>query len=210
MIIQPDKWPVVHDRFSYIRKIARGWAVLDVGCVGKKADGRIPDPSSTLHAALKPVCSSLLGVDSDPEGVRRVAEAGFDVVCGDIVSMDLGQTFDVIIAGEVIEHLLDAGSALRNLGKHLKRNGRLVITTCNPFYYRQQSKIARHGHIQVHRGHTAWYDPQTLSVILESVGFTVMSGIWLAPQRKLNLMSLVARWRKYWNPSFLVEARLKE
>ena len=210
MVDRPEKWPIIRDRVSYLKDLARGLEVLDVGCAGKKAGGRVPDPSSTLYSAIKPVCRSLLGVDIDREGVRRMAEAGFNVVCDDIGSMNLGRRFDLVIAAEVIEHLFDPGVALKNLGRHLKQNGTLVITTSNPFYYRQQSKILRRGHIQVHHEHTAWYDPQTLSVMLDGAGFAVVKGVWLASRKRWNLMTLLAYWRKYWNPNFLVEARLKK
>ena len=210
MINQPENWPIIKDRISYIRYLAEGMDVLDVGCTGKKADGRIPDPATTLHHSIKPVCKSLLGVDVDSEGVRGMTEAGFNVICDDITTMNLEYKFDLIIAGEIIEHLCNPGSALRNLGKHLKQNGSLILTTSNPFYYRQQSKIIRRGHIQVHGDHTAWYDPQTISVMLRCSGLKLVKGVWLSSRRRWSLMTLLSHWRKYWNPNFLVEARLKE
>jgi len=210
MVSAPEKWPVIRDRISYIRPLATGLDVLDVGCAGKKANGRIPHPATTLHQSIKPVCRSLVGVDSDADGIRLMEQEGFTVRCDDITSMDLKQTFDVILAGEVIEHLVNPGSALQNLGKHLRHKGRLVVTTCNPFYYRQQSKILRHGSIQVHREHVAWYDPLTMMVMLRGAGFSVARGVWLSSQKRWNPMKFLAYWRKYWNPNFLVEATLGE
>ena len=123
--------------------------------------------------------------------------------------MDLQRTFDLIIAGEIIEHLPNPGLALKNLGKHLKKTGRLILTTCNPFYYRQQSKILRKGHIQVHPEHTAWYDPLTMGVLLKNSGFKIIKGTWLSSSKRWNPMMLLANRRKYWNPNFLIEAGLK-
>jgi 2-polyprenyl-3-methyl-5-hydroxy-6-metoxy-1,4-benzoquinol methylase len=210
MMSKPEKWPVLKDRIAYIRQLVTGLDVLDVGCTGKKANGRIPHAGTTLHHSMKPVCKSLVGVDVDADGIRLMEQEGFTVLCDDITSMDLKHTFDVILAGEVIEHLVNPGLALQNLGKHLRHNGRLVVTTCNPFYYRQQSKILRHGRIQVHREHVAWYDPLTLIVMLRSAGFSVDRGVWLASQKRWNVMAFLAYWRRYWNPNFLVEATLRE
>ena len=206
---KPEKWPVVKDRVSYLVQLASGLEVLDVGCTGKKADGRIPDSAASLHQALKPVCKSLVGVDSDEGGVTHMASEGFKVICVDVSTMDLQRTFDLIIAGEIIEHLPNPGIALNNLGKHLNKTGRLVLTTCNPFYYRQQSKILRKEHIQVHPEHTAWYDPLTMGVLLNSSGFKVTKGVWLASKKRRNPMMLLANRRKYWNPNFLIEAVLR-
>ena len=55
MMDHPEKWPVIGDRISYIKQLADGLEVLDVGCTGKKADGRIPNPSATLHHSIEPV-----------------------------------------------------------------------------------------------------------------------------------------------------------
>ena len=206
---KPEKWPVVNDRVSYLKQLAANLEVLDVGCTGKKGDGRIPDVTTTLHQALKPVCKSLVGVDNDKSGIKIMEREGFKVICCDITLMNLQRTFDVIIAGEIIEHLSNPGVALKTLGKHLNKAGRLVLTTCNPFYYRQQSKIMRKGHIQVHPEHTAWYDPLTMGVLLNNSGFTVIKGAWLSSRKRWNPMMPLAYWRRYWNPNFLIEAVLK-
>lgn len=210
MLSEPERWPVAKDRISHMKQLVTGLDVLDVGCTGKKANGCTPHPSTTLHLSIKPVCRSLVGVDTDIDGIRCMGQEGLTVFCDDITSMNLKRTFDVIIAGEVIEHLLNPGLALQNLGKHLRHNGSLVITTCNPFYYRQQSKILRHGCIQVHREHVAWYDPLTMIVMLRGSGFSVVRGVWLSSQKRWKVMTLLAYGRRYWNPNFLIEAALQE
>jgi 2-polyprenyl-3-methyl-5-hydroxy-6-metoxy-1,4-benzoquinol methylase len=181
--------------------------VLDIGCTGRKGSGRLPDHAGTLHHAIRPVCASLTGIDIDAGGVEAMRAAGYRVVLGDAASVRLNQAFDVIIAAEVIEHLSNPGAALANLKTHLKENGTLVVTTCNPFYYRQQSRILRHGIIQVNATHTCWFDPLTLDRMLQSAGLLVVRGAWLSPPKRWNLMIVMARWRKYWNANFLVEAK---
>ena len=206
---KPEMWPVVNDRVSYLKQLAAGLEVLDVGCTGKKADGRIPDVVTTLHQALKPVCKSLVGVDNDASGIKTMEREGLKVICCDITLMNLQRTFDLIIAGEIIEHLSNPGLALKNLGKHLNQTGRLVVTTCNPFYYRQQSKILRKGHIQVHPEHTAWYDPFTIGVLLYNSGFEVLKGVWLSSKQRWSPLTLLTNRRRYWSPNFLIEAGFK-
>lgn len=205
--LNPQTWPVIRDRISYLTMLAQGLDVLDVGCTGRKGSGQLPDPASTLHHAIRPVCGSLTGLDRDAVGVEAMRAAGYRVVCGDVASARLDQKYDVIIAAEVIEHLPNPGVALCNLKFHLKKSGTLVITTCNPFYYRQQSRILRHGTIQVNASHTCWYDPVTLERMLRSAGFSIRKGAWLSSNSRSNLMTFMARWRKYWNPNFLVEAK---
>jgi 2-polyprenyl-3-methyl-5-hydroxy-6-metoxy-1,4-benzoquinol methylase len=197
---------VVRDRTEHLKELARGLNVLDVGCTGRKGSGKLPVHADTLHHALRPVCASLTGLDIDAEGIEAMRTAGYRVVCGDVASARLDQTYDVIIAAEIIEHLPNPGVALCNLKAHLKEGGTLVVTTCNPFYYRQQSRIFRHAAIQVNAHHTCWYDPLTLARMLRSAGFVVVKGAWISPRKRWNPMTFAARWRKYWNPNFLVEA----
>ena len=208
--LHPQAWPVIRDRTAYLTKLAAGLDVLDIGCTGRKGSGRLPDCASTLHHEIRPVCASLKGLDIDAEGVEVMRKAGYHAVCGDVSSASLNQKFDLIIAAEVIEHLPNPALALCNLKAHLKNSGTLVVTTCNPFYYRQQSRIVRHGAVQVNAAHTCWYDPLTLARMLRSAGFTVVKGAWIAPGKRWNPMTFAARWRKYWNPNFMVEAKQED
>lgn len=199
-------WPVIRDRTAYLIQRVEGLDVLDVGCTGRKGDGRLPDCGSTLHHALQSACRSLTGIDTDEEGIAAMQEAGYRVVCGDVTSMRMQRKFDLIVAAEVMEHLVNPGLALQNLKEHLKENGMLVITTCNPFCYRQQSRILRHGNIQVNKTHTCWYDPCTIGAMLERSGLSITRGAWLVPHKRWSPMTFMASWRKYWNPNFIVEA----
>lgn len=202
----PCRWPVIGDRLAYISELASGKDVLDIGCTGTRADGSVPDLASSLHRALRGTSASLIGVDIDPDGVRLMQENGYDVRCGDITTLALGRTFDLIVAGEIVEHLRRPGQALKNLHGHLRPDGRLVLTTPNPFCNRQQARIWKRGRIKVHAEHTAWYDPQTLSVMLRGAGFEVAGGVWIRSPRRVNLLTALACWRRYWNPNFLVLA----
>lgn len=203
----PGSWPVIGDRIAYLKKLVSGRDVLDIGCTGRKGCGRLPDHAATLHHAIRPVCASLTGIDIDAGGIEAMRAAGYRVVLGDAASIRLNQAFDVIIAAEVIEHLPNPGLALANLKAHLKESGTLVLTTCNPFYYRQQSRILRRGTIQVNASHTCWFDPLTLERLLQHSGLCVIRGAWFSPHQQWSPMILMARWRKYWNANFLVEAR---
>lgn len=103
-------------RQSYIIDAARGKTVLDIGCVSA-------DRLQELHLQVKGVAKSCTGMDLTP------AE---DVVTGDAQNFDLGK-FEVIIAGEVIEHLGDLRGFFKSAARNLLPGGRLIITTPNPY-----------------------------------------------------------------------------
>jgi len=104
-----------------------GARLLDIGC------GR-----GTLLAALRATSSASLsrtfvGVDISEVAVRAVRAAGFEA---DVASLASGlpfpdESFDIVIFGEVIEHLYDPDAALLEISRILKRDGRLILTTPN-------------------------------------------------------------------------------
>jgi 2-polyprenyl-3-methyl-5-hydroxy-6-metoxy-1,4-benzoquinol methylase len=148
-----------------------------------------------------------LGVVDSRRGVELLRERGYDVLCADVETMDLGRQFDTIIAGEIIEHLPNAGRSLSNLRRHLKPGGHIVLSTCNPFYARQHLKIWRSGDVQVHDEHTAWFDPHTLNRVLTMSGFRTVQLAWLRKRRGLSAVKNWQAWlRPYFSPNFLMAA----
>jgi SAM-dependent methyltransferase len=83
----------------------------------------------------------------------------------------LSETFDVIIAGEIIEHLSNAGLFLQGIKRFMNPETRLVITTVNAYcgmrfaIYGLRGKRGRNE--PVHPEHVAYYSYKTLSLILE-------------------------------------------
>ncbi|HEX8771412.1 MAG TPA: methyltransferase domain-containing protein [Acidimicrobiales bacterium] len=124
------------DRTSVLREFCRGRRVLDVGCVGHAS--RIGS-DAWLHAQLAEAAAECLGVDVDEDGLRRVTAGGYDAVFCDITSDPLPAQvldrapFDVVVAGEVIEHLPCPQSLLTFAMRVLSPGGKLVATTPNPY-----------------------------------------------------------------------------
>lgn len=143
-----------------------GRSVLDLGC----ASGyRRPD---WLHGALSEVASEIVGVDLDTEAVAAIRERGHDLVESDVADLDLGRTFDVVVAGELIEHLVCAGSLFDTARRHLVPGGALVVTTPNAFaasnfVYRLRPPA------RVNADHTCWFCETTLRQMVDKCGFRV-------------------------------------
>jgi 2-polyprenyl-3-methyl-5-hydroxy-6-metoxy-1,4-benzoquinol methylase len=201
----------VRDRMAIIEPHARNRSVLDVGCVDARpgredSAARLDRKEDLLFRSLAACCSGLVGVDIDAEGVSVLKERGHNVVCADASTMDLGRAFDVIVAGEVIEHVSDAHAFLTNLAAHMHEQSVLVVSTPNPFHAKQIRRIYRHGRPAVHEQHVAWYDPITLQAALRRAGLVAFEGWWVQPRG-----SLLKTWRRllraYFSHSFLLLAR---
>ena len=79
---------------------------------------------------------------------------------------------DLVVAGEVIEHLDAPGPFLRAMRVLTRPDGRLVLTTPNA--YRVLNFLAPlSGAELVHPDHTAWHSPRTLRTLLERNGWAV-------------------------------------
>jgi 2-polyprenyl-3-methyl-5-hydroxy-6-metoxy-1,4-benzoquinol methylase len=177
--------------------------VLDLGCIDERHPERI---ASSLHARLLEINPDMVGADVDEAAIREVAKIGFAVRQADAQRDDLGGPYDAVVAAELIEHLDDPGLFLDNVRRHLAPGGRLLLTTPNPFYVNQFGKILKYGRPQVHAEHRAWFDPETLAVLLRARGFELEDFAWLAAQRGV-LRRALASWRPYWSAGLAVAAR---
>ena len=220
--LRPDELPprwlasaeVAYDREDVIAQYVATGDVLDLGVVDARRAlapraEQLADCSSLLHDRIRKINPNVLGVDIDPEGVEILRKRGYNVVAADVETMDLGRQFDVVVAGEIIEHLPNPGRALTTIRKHLKPGGRLILSTVNPFCIEQWWKILKYNDVQVHEEHTMWFDPRTLGRLLAMSGYEVQRLYWLRKRRRHGRWKLwLAHVRIYLCPHFLIVAGL--
>jgi 2-polyprenyl-6-hydroxyphenyl methylase / 3-demethylubiquinone-9 3-methyltransferase len=104
-----------------------GLTLLDVGCGG----GLIAEPMSRLGFAVT-------GIDADAEaiGVARTHSEGtglsieYRVGTAESIAAS-GQSFDAVLALEVIEHVADANLFIGCVGALVKKGGAFIATTLN-------------------------------------------------------------------------------
>jgi SAM-dependent methyltransferase len=116
--------------------------------------------------------ASCVGIDFLEEGITFLRSKGYDVVQADAEDFELGRSFDVIVAGEVLEHLSNPRGFLLSARRHLRSEGRLVITTPNPWFF-AYSWLALFGEPPENTEHTAWYTLGTLRELLRRAGFEI-------------------------------------
>lgn len=122
----------VASRVEYLRDLARDKRVLDIGVVDHSSDTDRRD--NWLHGALAGTASELLGVDIVAGEIERLKDQGYNVECMDVTAGELppGQ-WDLIVAGELLEHLSSPGGLFDAAAKLLAPAGTLVLTTPNPY-----------------------------------------------------------------------------
>ncbi len=203
---------IVTDRIEVILALVQSGRTLDMGIVDSRREKRDTHSqieqkvASSLFKQINDANSDTLGVDIDSDGVDLLREQGFNTKTADVVTMDLGEKFDTIIGGEIIEHLPNVGLFLENMSRHLKDDGTLLVTTPNPFYSKQTWKIWRHNKPSVHEEHTCWFDPMTLAYLCRLSGLEPYRVIWVQKSNS-PLKALPAKFRSYFSHSFILLAR---
>jgi hypothetical protein len=149
----------VVDRAQFILQKVNGKRVLEFGASGP------------MHDAIVREAAACLGVDrEDGPGV-----VGFNL---DDVSRHFLPEFrcDVIVCGEVLEHLSNPGWFLHRL-KTQYEGVPVVITVPNAFAQAGRSHMLR-GVENVNVDHVAWYSHRTLKTLLERVGYDIKEFHW--------------------------------
>jgi len=153
-------------REAIIKEVTHDKDVLDIGSVGQSDEYSL----WKLHEDSKP--KSLTGIDI-PDA-KKVAKEEFRlekinndtrIVFGNMETYQFDRSFDVIVAGDVIEHVENQGLFLRNIWRHLRDDGKLILTTPNAKWLTICFKP--------NSTHTFWHDKYTLARILELTGFEI-------------------------------------
>ena len=161
--------------------------VLDIGCVQHTAE-KEGSEDHWLHGELCEISDSVLGLDYLEEEVEKLNERGYTAVCANAESFELNEKFDIITAGELIEHLSNPGEFVDRIRTHLRDNGKFILTTPNPWYIRRFFEALILGDVHANSEHTCWFDRRTLHQVLERHGFNVqMFQYTKAPYFKRNL-----------------------
>jgi SAM-dependent methyltransferase len=169
----------VVDRAAYLVDAARGRSVAHVGFVDRGCWAYHERLDSWLHAHLDRVSARTVGFDVDAAGVERARELGFEahaVDCTDpaaVAALGL-DPFDVVIAGEVIEHVDRSGDFLRGLMRLTAADGRLIVTTPNASGLLNAGAAALVGYEVNHPDHVTLYSCFTLVNLLERHGWEVV------------------------------------
>jgi len=165
-------------RFDIITEFCRDKEVLDIGCV--QHDLTNVDLDAWLHNHIVKISSYTLGVDYLEEAVDDLDKRGFNIVHGDVNKpLSIDRQFDVIVVGNLIEHLSNFEGLLNNINQLLKPDGVVLISTANPFYVEQYFFAAFNNDIIINPEHTCWIDPVALDQLSTRFGLYTEQVRWI-------------------------------
>lgn len=181
----------------------KGKTVLDVGCLNHHLG------KYNLNAVHELICRNskhCLGVDIEKE-VLHLRKHGYNVICADFLQLNLNKKFDVVFGGEIIEHISNHKKFLEVASNHLRKNGLLILTTPNPFFYMRFLEIIVRNEANVSPHHYCYFCPKTLSKLLEDNKFKPIKISWLNEASHQSLGYLPIKLRNYFSSNFMIVAR---
>ena len=162
----------VIEKESFIKQKCKNKVVLDLGCI--RHDASFANNPNWLHNEIKNVAKKVIGIDFLRDEVKKLQSLGYHILFGDVTKpLNFSEKFDVIVAGDLIEHLLNFEGFFKNCTDYLKKGGIVIITTPNPFYIDEFLYIALKKTYFVNPEHTCWMDPFTLNQLANRFNFKI-------------------------------------
>jgi 2-polyprenyl-3-methyl-5-hydroxy-6-metoxy-1,4-benzoquinol methylase len=169
---------------DYFASARRGWtdpmplnpglSVLELGC-GAGAAGAL--------ALSQGKCGTWVGIERHGAAASEAARVLTDVIVGDVDSLDIPYAeanFDLLLMGEVLEHLPDPEATLRRLVRFLKPGGAALASTPNIGHWRiiaglLAGRFDYEAQGVMDRTHLKWFTPRSLKRAFVQAGLVDVS-----------------------------------
>ena len=211
----------VKTRWKFIEPYVCGKDVLDIGPAELMGTVNKDKLKNSIHDHISVVAKKVVGLEKNEEQVEPLRQMGYNIRHGNAEQFDLSEDFDVIVAGELIEHLSNPGLFLDCVRKHLRKDGVFLLTTPNRFSLPEIAAVLVHNFIAAYSKaiakHVTCYDENLLKALLSRHGFTDFKVVyyeWVGRStsnytiRLLNAFS--RRFRSRFLPGLMIAAHLEK
>lgn len=179
--IKLPKSQLLGDKHEFLINYCKGKRVLHLGCVDAGVLEEKWEKGILLHQRLAEVTSELWGMDIDREGINFLQSKGVaNLVIADVTHPQeltplLNVPFDIIVAGEIVEHLLNPGAfleAIKSLMQPAKTE--LIVTVPNAYGIDSLVNMMR-GIEYVHPDHNYWFSYYTITNLMRKCTYNIKS-----------------------------------
>ncbi len=184
------------DKLELFQEFVRGHRTLDIGVVAHEIERTSAE--NWKHELIRTSASYTLGIDILEDAVEALRERGYNVRVADATSeLDLGERFERVVIGDVIEHVDNPVALLRFASRHLAPEGRILVSTPNPFFLRTILENVRAGTFVANAEHVCWITPSMALELAARAGLR-LDGYWQTrgrgktPLRRLAVLALGA------------------
>lgn len=190
-------------RWELLRPLVKDKFVLDLGFASELR----------VHDFFRKHAAYVVGWDINKKMITTLRKKGYDnISCVDVQDLTChGECyrfcFDVVYAGNLIEHLDNFDNFLQNVWNNLKEDGFFVLETPNGYALQNFVAILLKGERIVNKDHVCWFDIQTLSQLLDRYGFRVVK--WHGVSYNRPVWKFFGLLRKQWHQNIFVIAKKK-
>lgn len=179
---------------AFITELCEGRTVLDLGCIDHDVQTALALGDDWLHERVRRVAAETVGVDVLDDAASTLRELGYDIRVADVENFQLDRTFDVIVAGDLIEHLSNIGQFLEAVSRHMHDTSLLVVTTPNPYNLEQAVNGVFRNKTFVNEQHTVGIDPKAMYQLVERSPLAIVDFCWIDTRFHFRLEKVAARW----------------
>lgn len=167
------------DKNSLIVGLCQGKDVLDIGCIDHSYKTALELGENWIHRRIKDVAKSLTGLDLLEEDAKILNGHGYNIIAGDAENFNFDRKYDVIVAGDLIEHLSNIGLFLQCVKHHMHEDSVFIVTTPNPFCIEQIMHAIFQKRTVVNNQHSVWLDPVVMWQLMRREGFEIVNFFWV-------------------------------
>lgn len=200
-----------------VKQFCKDKEILDIGCVGQDIDY---SSSNWIHNQVKEVASSIIGVDINTDGIKKINNMGYEVYHYN--DLKKGKKFDILMMLDVIEHVNNPVDFLNDYQDFLKEDGKIIMTTPNSNRAINFVNIFFSNDYSLNYEHTFWFCPKTfLEVVNRTEGLQANEFYWLNDynqNQKLNwkgkiiyyFEKVLLKKSRNFSPNFMFVLELKK
>jgi 2-polyprenyl-3-methyl-5-hydroxy-6-metoxy-1,4-benzoquinol methylase len=165
------------NRVSYLQDLCLNKKVLHLGATASPTTKNVACDGTLLHFHIGKVAREIVGLDLDETMIKYLQENHniYDIRCGNIEILEdypEERDFDIILGGEIFEHLSNPGTALDAIYSVTNPSTKLIITVPNAYSIKGFLRALARREL-IHPDHTLHHSPHTLRSLLERHGFRI-------------------------------------
>jgi len=159
------------NKIKYIKEQVSGKSVLDLGCVAHNLKLIDYQGDIWMHQVIKNNSKNVIGLDYEKDMVNILSKKGYNMVYGDAEDFKFDRKFDIIFAGELIEHLSNLRGFFNSIKSVMNKESKLILTTPNCTRINTFTRILAKGKSIESNYHTLTFSAFLIKNILKFNGF---------------------------------------
>lgn len=191
------------EREQFIKnKLTNELKVLDIGSMNE---------NKRLFREYRKINKNIIGIDLfgqwdlsryNLKDILKKNDIFTPIIKADCQNFNLNTKFDLIICGEVIEHLSNFESFFKSLRIHLKKHGKVIITTPNPMSFMRICQKLIKNEPSNDKYHTIMLDSITFSNMCRENNFRIMEKHYYYEKHTSLLIYKINNWVSYIFPKY--------